>query len=96
MKKRIFAILLLAALMLSLLAACGEKASVITGDLAQKIAAEAAGLADLSNADIHTHIGEQDGIPCFNVHITVGEKEYSFAISATDGKIIASGDEIGH
>ena len=96
MKKRIVSTLLLAALLLSLLAACGEKASVLTGELAQKIALEAAGLIDDGTANIHTHIGEQDGIPCFNVHITVGEKEYSFAISAVDGKIIASGDEIGH
>lgn len=95
MKKRIISVLLLVVLTLSLFAACNNN-SVLTGELAQKIAMEAAGLVDDGTANIHTHIGEQDGIPCFNVHITVGEKEYSFAISAVDGKIIASGNEIEH
>ena len=96
MKKRIFAMLLLVALTLSVFTACADKASIITTEQAQKIALEQAGLTDDSNASIHTHVGTQDGIPCYSVHIAVGNKEYSYMISASDGQILESSDKISH
>lgn len=96
MKKRIFAMLLLIALMLSVFTACGNKAGIITTEQAQKIALEAAGLSNDSNASFHTHVGTQDGIPCYSVHIVAGGKEFSYMISASDGQILDASDKISH
>jgi len=88
--------LLLVALLLSVFTACANKADIVTPEQAQKIALEQAGLTDDGTASIHTHIGDHNGIPCYSVHITAGDKEFSFMISAADGQILDSSDKIAH
>ena len=93
MKKRLLSTLLIAVLCLSLLAACGSK--VVTAEEAQKIALDHAGLKASDVSDMHTHIIEQDGIPCFNIHITCEAGEFSYVIKAEGGEILEHG-EGGH
>ena len=88
MKARIIAIVLLAALMLSVLTACGGSSKVITSEEAQKIALEASGYTADQVSDIHTHILTEDGIPCYSVHLTTEDGEFSYVIHAGTGEII--------
>ena len=90
MKNRICAILLLVALILSAFTGCGGRSDVVTAEQAQKIALADAGLSADAVSDIHTHVTDQNGIPCFSVHITMGDTEYSYIISAADGQILSA------
>ena len=94
MKKRILAMLLLAALCMSLLAACGGS-DVIDSQKAQQIALDHAGLTADEVSNIHTHIIEHEGVPCFNIHLTCADGEFSYIISANGGEILEHG-EGGH
>lgn len=100
MKKRIIAGIALAAILLgllSMLAGCGEKKSdIVTADEAKAIALEQAGLTEEQAGDVHTHIVTENGIPCFSVHISSAEGDYSYVISATDGTILSGGEGSGH
>ena len=96
MKKRLFVSLILAAVLLSLLTGCGSKSDALTKEQAQTIALEQAGLTQSQVTDIHTHIVTEKGIPCYDIHITVGDKEFSYVISAVDGTVLASGNQTGH
>lgn len=87
MKKRLFAFIMLAVLLLGMLTACGKK-SPVTGDEAQKIALEYAGLKEKDVADVHTHIIDQNGIPCYSIHITTADGEVSVIINASTGEVI--------
>ena len=89
MKIRIIAILILASLMLSVFTACGGNSGIVTGEEAQQIALEAAGLTANEVSDVHTHVVTEDGIPCYSVHITHGDTEYSYVIEVATGKILS-------
>lgn len=88
MKIRVISVLLLAALMLSVFTACGGSADVLTSEEAQKIALEEAGLTPEQVTDIHTHIVTENAVPCYSVHITAGEEEFSIIINAGTGEIV--------
>lgn len=92
--KKIISLLILAALLLSLLAACGNTNAVITAEQAQKIALEDAGLTKKDVSDVHTHVGTYDNAPCYSVHIIVdGEEtdpEYEYFIDPRTGDILDS------
>ena len=94
MKFRKAGIVLLAALLLTTLFACGGNSPIST-EKAQKIAAEAAGLSQSQIEDIHTHVIEENHVPCYNVHITTEDGEFSYNIDAVTGEILSSG-EGGH
>lgn len=96
MKKNIIAIILLVVFSLSLLAGCTQKVKIVTSDEAEKIALAQAGISKDQATDIHTHIVTEQGLTCYSIHITAGDKEYSFVISAADGAILSSGNEISH
>lgn len=87
MKKRIFALFMIAAVLLGLLAACGEK-DPITQEQAQKIALEHAGLTKKDVSDVHTHIVEEAGIPCYSIHITTDAGDFSVVINASTGEVL--------
>ena len=89
MKKRIFAMILSALLCLSLLAACGGGA--VTAEKAQKIAMDYAGLKTSQVSDVHTHVIEQEGAPCFQVHMTTDSGEITIVIDAATGEVIGNG-----
>lgn len=87
MKKRVFAILTVAVILLGLLTACGKKGPV-TGDEAQKIALEHAKLNEKDVTDVHTHIIDQNGIPCYSIHITTAAGDFSVIINASTGEVM--------
>ena len=92
MKKRLIAMLLVLVMALSLLTACGN--NPISQDKAVSIALKDAGLSKKEVEDIHVHIVEEAGIPCYNVHFTIDGVSLSYNI-ATTGEIISAG-EGGH
>ena len=83
-------------MLLSLFAGCSNKNDIITQEQAQKIAITEAGLSADEISDVHTHIITENGLPCYSVHLSAGDKEYSFVIKIADGSIISSGNETGH
>lgn len=90
MKKRLFAILLVTLLTLSLFTACGNKAKAITQERAQQIALEAAGVAADQVQDAHIHITSEGNIPCFSVHVTMNDgSEFSILINAATGEVLS-------
>lgn len=96
MKKRIISLLVLVALLLGVFTACGSKSDVLTTEDAQAVALEQAGLTKDQATDIHTHIVTEDGIPCYNVHISSEKGDYNYLISAADGTVISGGEGSGH
>lgn len=92
MKIRVITILVLAALMLSLLTACNDDASVITPEKAQEIALEDAGLSAKDVTDVHTHVSSYEDVACYSIHITVDGTEYEYMIAAGTGEILYSED----
>lgn len=93
MKTRLIAFFLLAALLVALFTACGSTSKVLTQEEAQEVALKHAGLSASEAEDVHTHIVTEDGIPCYNIHITVGDLTYSYLIAANGGEILESGIE---
>ena len=95
MKKRFLAILCVLCLCATLLAACdGKKSNVITQEKAQQIALDHAGLKESDVTDIHIHVTQENGTPCYNIHFTVNGVSMSYNISAT-GEVLSAG-EGGH
>ena len=93
MKKRIFSLLLVLILVLSL-AACGSKA--ISAQKAQQIAAKDAGTKVADAEGMHTHVETAaDGTPYFNIHFSVDGTPYNYQISAT-GEILGMSNEAAH
>ncbi len=93
MKKRIFSLLLVMILVLSL-AACGSKA--ISAQKAQQIAAKDAGIKVTAAVDMHTHVETAaDGTPYYNIHFTADGTPYNYQISAT-GEILSVSNEAAH
>lgn len=95
MKRRIFALLMICVMLVGVLAACGKKGP-ITQEQAQKIALEQAGLKEKDVTDVHTHIVDENGIPCYNIHISSANGEYSYMINASDGTVLSGGEGSGH
>ena len=87
MKKKIFAVLAVSILLLGVLCACG-KSNAITAEKAQKIAMEDAGLKQKDVSDVHAHVVTEDNIPCYSIHITTADGEYSYLIHAGTGEIL--------
>lgn len=89
MKKRLFALMLVLVLALSVFAACGKKKGAITQEEAQEIAITHAGLSADQVQDAHIHTSSQQGIPCYSVHITKTDgSDFSILINAATGEII--------
>ena len=87
MKKRIFAILTIVLILVGLLAGCGKKGPV-TQQEAQKIALDHAGLKASDVSDVHVHIVEEQGIPCYSIHITTDSGDFSVVINASTGEVM--------
>ena len=91
MKKTLIACFLLAVLSFSLLTACGKSNSAITPEEAQQVAFADAGVTADQASDIHVHIMDKNGIPCYSVHFSANGKDYSVLIHAGDGSIVGYG-----
>lgn len=88
MKKRMFALVLVLILSVSLFAACG-KSDAITQEKAQKVALEHAGLSSDLIQDAHIHVTSEGGIPCYSVHITTTDgNDFSVLVNAATGEVI--------
>ncbi len=90
MKKKIFAVMTVCMLLLGMLTACGSN-DPITAEEAQKIALETVGLKENQVTDMHTHIVEEKGIPCFQIHFTNNGKDMTVLINAATGEVISNG-----
>lgn len=89
MKNPLIALLVLAALTLCMLAACGkEDSKFLTPEEAQKIAMDAAGVCAKDVTDVHAHPGSYEDAPCFSIHLTVDGTEYEYIIDAVTGEIL--------
>ena len=95
MKKRFIAIFMVLVVLVGMLAACGKKGPVTQAE-AQKIALDHAGLKQSDVTDAHVHIIEEQGIPCYSIHISSTKGDYSYVINASDGTIISGGEGSGH
>lgn len=85
--KKLLTVLLAAAMLLTVLTACGGD-KPITSEQAQEIALEDAGLTDKDVADVHSHVSTYENVPCYNIHITVDDMEYNYNISS-NGEILS-------
>lgn len=96
MKTRFVAILLLAALLLSVLAGCGSKSDVVSQEKAQQIAMEEIGVTEDQVSDAHIHVTTENGIPCYSVHLTTDKGEFSVLIHAGTGEVLSSASGSNH
>ncbi len=95
MKHRIFAIAMLAVLLIGLLAACGNDGP-LTAEDAQAVVLKHAGVKESQVSDLHTHITTNaDGEACYSIHITIDGKSYEYLIHGTTGEVLSYG-EGGH
>lgn len=85
--KKILAFLLAALLVGALLAGCGN-GGIVTEDQAKKLALQEIGLKESQVDDIHIHMVEENGLPCYSVHITTPDTEVSVVIDIASGEII--------
>lgn len=88
MKKKLLSLVLALTVCLGLLTACGGGSDVITEAQAIEIALDAAGLEITAVDNVHNHPGDYQGAPCYNIHITAGDQEYTFSIHAVTGEIL--------
>jgi len=88
MKKRMIALFLLAALSVTLFAACGKKEEVLSKEEIIQIVLEDAGITDPSKYHIHADPSPAKGTPkSYTVHIH-GEKEFSYVVDAKTGTFV--------
>ena len=88
MKKRLFALILIAVLAVSLFVGCNEN-KAITQEKAQQVAIDHAGLTADQVKDAHIHVTDHNGIPCYSVHITKADgTDLSVLINAANGEVI--------
>lgn len=87
--KKIISVLLVLVCLLSIVG-CGKN-KVLTQDEAIAVALKAANLDDYDDA--HAHVTEENGVPCYNIHISAGDVTYNYLIAAKGGEILASGQE---
>lgn len=89
MKKQILTVMLSLLLCVSLLVACGG--GPVNAEKAQSIALDYAGLKESQVSDIHTHVIEQEGIPCFQIHMTTESGDITVVVDASTGEVIGNG-----
>ena len=87
--KKLITMIVSLLLCLSLLVACGGGA--VTAEKAQKIALDYAGLKESQVSDIHTHVIEQNGAPCFQIHMTTENGDITIVVDAASGEVIGNG-----
>ncbi len=96
MKKRIIAAVLLVVFALSIMAGCSKKQEVVTQEQAQTIAMEAVGVTADQVTNAHIHVVTEDGIPCYNVHLSTTDGEFSALIHAGTGEVLDTGSGANH
>jgi len=96
MKKRMFALAVLAAMVLCLFAACAEEPSVVTEDRAIQIALTDAGCEAKNVTGLHVHTITQDKVPAYQIHFSHNGDDFTYVINGLNGQILSKSDEIQH
>ncbi len=89
MTRRILALLAVAVLMVSLLAACKKDDGIIDQDEAVQIVLEEIGLT-AEQANPHVHPTEVEGRACWGVYVTVKNKQILYVVHSTTGEILSA------
>lgn len=89
MAKRIIAILLLSCMALGMLAACSS--GTVDTEKAKQIALKDMGIKE-SEAEVHVHIGEHDGVAGYNVYVTYNGEQTAYFIDGKSGEILSKGE----
>lgn len=92
MKNRLIALFLLAALCVSLLAACGDDSAPITEKTAISIALTDAGLSESDVAELHAHVATGVERPSYSIHFDYNGETYEYVIDARNGEILSATD----
>ena len=88
MKKRIITLLVLAALSLTLFAACSKEEKTLTKEEAIQIVLKDAGITDASKYHIHADPIPTTGTPkSYSIHIH-GPQEFSYVVDAKTGEFV--------
>ena len=89
MAKRIIAMVLLACMALTLLAACNTN-KAIDAEKAKEIALKDMGIKE-DQAEVHVHITEHEGVASFSVYITYEGAQTEYIIHGKTGEILHKG-----
>lgn len=89
MTKRIIAMVLLACMALTLLAACNTN-KAIDSDEAKKIALQDMGIKE-NQAEVHVHITDYEGVASFSVYVTYEGAQTEYIIHGKTGEILHKG-----
>lgn len=92
--KKLIAVLLVLALSVSLLAACGQK--YITSEKAEKIALKEMGVTGDEVDATHIHVAETADGPAYSIHVEYNGQTHEYVILAATGEIVSSGIVHGH
>ena len=85
MKKRILLLCLTLCLLLSL-AACGGSKTISVEDAQQVVLADLGKTA--GQVEMHMHVGEYDGKPCYSIYVTVDGQTLEYLIDSSTGEIL--------
>lgn len=95
MKKRIISLLLIAVMMVSLLAACGNDGPLTTDD-ATEVVLEDLGVKEKNVDSLDVHITTAaDGTACYLVFVTVDGEHLEYVIHGLTGEILSK-EEADH
>ena len=86
MKRKLFALILTLAMILSL-AACGQSGP-LTEEKAYDIVYKHAGLNAEDVVDPHLHVIAENGVPIYNIHFSVNGVDYDYNLHAKTGEIL--------
>lgn len=86
--KRLIAILLLACMVVTLLAACS---SAIDTERAKQIALKDMGIKESQATAVDVHLTEHEGAASYSVYITYNGEQTEYVIHGTTGEILSKG-----
>ena len=89
MTRRILALLAVAVLLVSLLAACKKDDGIVDQEEAVQIVLEEIGLTE-EQANPHVHPTEVDGRVCWGVYVTVKGKNMLYVVDSATGEILSA------
>lgn len=88
MTRKILAICLLAALMLTLFAGCKSDSGIITQEEAQKIVLEDLGVK-AGDVEMHVHTATVGDAVCWSIFVTVNGQQLQYIIHSVTGEILS-------
>ena len=94
MTKRLICLLVMAAMMLCMLAACGKEGP-LTVDDAKAIVLEDLGVKESKVSSIDVHITTVDGAACYLVYVTYNDENFEYVVNGLTGEIL-SAEESDH